>query len=70
MGVTHKRDRAWLTRWMAEPDKMLREKDPIAKALLAEYHDLPMPNLGLNKEEIKDVLTYIDIESHRLGYHD
>jgi cytochrome oxidase Cu insertion factor (SCO1/SenC/PrrC family) len=69
LGVTHKRDRAWLTRWMAEPDKMLAEKDPLALKLLAEYNNLPMPNLGLNDVEIRNVLTYIDEESHRMGYH-
>ncbi len=69
LGVTHKRDRAWLNRWMAEPDKMLAEKDPLAIKLLAEYHNLPMPNLGLNSDEIQNVLSYIDEESHRMGYH-
>lgn len=68
LGVTHKRDRAWLNRWMKEPDKMLKEQDPLATALLAEYHNLPMPNLGLSDVEIHDVLSYIDIESHRMGY--
>jgi len=68
LGVTHKRDRAWLLRWMAEPDKMLAEKDPLAIKLLAEYNNLPMPNLGLNNEEIQDLLVYIDEESHRMGY--
>jgi cytochrome oxidase Cu insertion factor (SCO1/SenC/PrrC family) len=69
LGVTHKRDRAWLLRWMKEPDKMLAEKDPLAMALMAEYNNLPMPNLGLNDVEIQNVLTYIDEESHRMGYH-
>ena len=40
LGVTQKRDRAWLIRWMAEPDKMLAEKDPLAMALLAEYNNV------------------------------
>ena len=69
LGVTHKRDRAWLLRWMKEPDKMLAEKDALAMAMLAEYNNLPMPNLGLNSVEIQDVLTYIDEESHRMGFH-
>jgi cbb3-type cytochrome oxidase cytochrome c subunit len=69
LGVTHKRDRAWLNRWMAEPDKVLAEKDPLAMKLLAEYNNLPMPNLGLNGVEIQDVLAYIDEESHRMEHH-
>jgi protein SCO1 len=69
LDVTRKRDRAWLNRWMAEPDKMLAEKDPLAMAMLAEYRNIPMPNLRLNKVEIKALLTYIEEESHRVKHH-
>ena len=65
LGVTKKRDPAWLNRWMAEPDKMLAEKDPLAMALLAQYRNLPMPNLRLNKVEIEALLSYIEEESRR-----
>jgi protein SCO1/2 len=63
--VTRNRDRKWLTRWLAEPDKMLAEKDPLATALLAEYGNVPMPNLRLGDVEIKALLDYIDEESMR-----
>lgn len=69
LGVTRKRDRAWLTRWLAEPDKMLAEKDPLAMALLAEYNNVPMPNLRLNDAEVQALLTYIEEESHRKEHH-
>jgi protein SCO1/2 len=69
LGVTGKRERAWLKRWLAEPDKMLAEKDPLAMALLSEYDNLAMPNLGLSDVEIQALLIYIDEESHRKGYH-
>jgi protein SCO1/2 len=64
-GVTKKRDRAWLTRFIAEPDKMLAEKDPRAVALLAEFDNVVMPNLRLNASEIQALLTYIEEESRR-----
>jgi hypothetical protein len=67
--VTRKRDRAWLIRWLAEPDKMLAEKDPLAMAMLKEYNNLPMPNLGLTNVEIQDLLTYFEEESHRVEHH-
>ncbi len=70
LGVTKKRDPAWLNRWMAEPDKMLAEKDPLAMALLAQYRNLPMPNLRLNKVEIEALLSYIEEESRRKVPHD
>lgn len=67
-GVTRKRDRVWLARWLAEPDKMLTEKDPLAMALLAEYNNVPMPNLRLNEVEIQALITYIKEESHRVEH--
>jgi len=65
LGVTRNRDRAWLTRWLAEPDKMLAEKDPLAMALLAAYGNVPMPNLRLGDVEIHALLTFIEEESDR-----
>jgi len=65
-GVTRKRERAWLTRWLAEPDRMLAEKDPQSIALLAAWNNVPMPNLRLNEVEIEALLAYIEEESRRL----
>jgi protein SCO1/2 len=69
-GVTQRRDRAWLTRWLAEPDKMLAEQDPLALSLLAAYNNVAMPNLRLGSAEIEDLLTFIDEETRRKGHHD
>lgn len=63
LGVTLNRDRAWLTRWLAEPDKMLAEKDPLASALLKAYNGVPMPNLGLNAADVQALLAYIEDET-------
>jgi len=38
-----RRDRAWLLRYVAEPDRVLSEGDPIAAALFAEYKAVRMP---------------------------
>lgn len=70
LGVTRKRDRAWLTRWLAEPDKMLAEKDPLAMDLLAAYGNVPMPNLRLDGADIQALLVYIAEESSRKGVPD
>ncbi len=43
-GVTARRDRAWLARWIAEPDKMLAEGDPIATELFQEFNNIPIYN--------------------------
>jgi len=63
--VTRKRDRAWLTRWLAEPDKMLAENDPLATTLLAEYDNVAMPNLRLSEVDIQALLAYFEEESNR-----
>src|SRR6185369_11927828 len=72
LGVTWKRDRMWLTRWLKEPNKMLAEKEPLAMALFAEYNKVAMPNMGLNDKDIQDLFGYIEEESRRVGqkHHD
>lgn len=42
--VTKRRDRAWLLRWLQDPEKMLAEKDPIAMKLKEEMKGAVMPN--------------------------
>jgi protein SCO1/2 len=66
-GVTQKRDRAWLSRWIQEPDKMIAEKDPTAVALLAKWNNLRMPNLGLGPVEADAILNYLDEETKKLA---
>ena len=63
LGVTAQRDREWLARWLAEPDRMLAEGDPIALQLLAEYNNVPMPNLGLTKQEVQALVAYLESRS-------
>ena len=66
LGVTRKRDRTWLARWLAEPEKMLEEKDPIIMGLYALYNNVPMPNMRLNALEVAAVIEYMETESRRI----
>lgn len=59
-GVTGKRDRAWLARWLAVPDRMLAEGDAIATALFARYDNLPMPNLRLSEIDVEALIVYME----------
>jgi protein SCO1/2 len=61
--VTTVREQAWLSRFIAEPDKMLAEKDPVAIALFAKYKQVNMPNLRLSSVEIDAVLNYLKTQS-------
>jgi nitrite reductase (NO-forming) len=57
VGVTKRRNDAWLTRWLKAPEKML-ETDADAKAMLKEYNNLPMPNQSLSDAEVRQYLKY------------
>lgn len=56
-GVTKKRDEAWLTRWLKDPENMA-QNDPIGKQLLAQWK-LPMPNQNLSDQEVKQFVAYL-----------
>jgi protein SCO1 len=62
-GVTSRRERGWLERYLRAPDQMLADKDPIAVALHAKYKDVAMPNLRLSEGEIAVLLAYIEGQS-------
>lgn len=63
LGVVDRRDPAWLRRWIAEPDAMLAEKDPIAMELYEQWSRVPMPNLRLEQKEVDAILGYMKSES-------
>lgn len=64
LGVTLRRNRDWLIRWLREPDKMLEEKDPVAMSMFYKYDQVVMPNMGLGKADIKDLLEYMEAETN------
>jgi mono/diheme cytochrome c family protein len=57
-GVTTRRDIAWLSSWIKAPDKVLASGDPLAKKLLAENSNIPMPNMALNDADVADLIAY------------
>ena len=59
LGVTNTRDRAWLVRFIHEPDKMIAEEDPIATALFRKYKEVRMPNLRVGSEDMKALLGFL-----------
>ena len=59
-GVHLRRDHAWLIRWISAPDQMLARGDPVAKALLRKYRNLPMPNQGLTSDQVAAVVAYLE----------
>jgi cytochrome oxidase Cu insertion factor (SCO1/SenC/PrrC family) len=67
-GVLERRPRAWLMRWLKEPDRMLAEKDPQAIALYNQFNKVAMPNMRLDIGEINDLLTFLDEASRSDQY--
>lgn len=59
-GVTARRDKAWLSRWIREPDKMLSAGDPLAAQLLQEFNNVPMPNMALGEADVVAVISYLE----------
>ncbi|MFP8881157.1 MAG: SCO family protein, partial [Myxococcota bacterium] len=64
--VSRRRNRVWLSRWLANPEKMLAEKDPTVMKLYAEYDELLMPNLRLNEVEVNALIEFMEAESRRV----
>lgn len=65
--VTSRRPRAWLKRWIKEPDVMLKEHDPIAMSLYGKYMQVSMPNLKLEDADVDLLLDFIASESKALS---
>ena len=63
LGVTNVRDRAWLARIIADPNKMIEEKDPIAFALFQKYKGIQMPKMGLNETDVNTLIEYMKTQT-------
>ena len=59
-GVTTRRSKSWLAKYIAAPDAMRRAGDPVAQALFEQYRQMQMPNLQLSDEQIQELLGYLD----------
>jgi cytochrome c551/c552 len=57
-GVTATRDLDWLRRWLRNPTAMLAT-DSLAKALLKQNNNVPMPTLRLADDEVEALLHYM-----------
>ena len=58
-GVTTRREEAWLTRQITEPDRMIAETDPIVMQLLKESNNVPMVPLGVTKADAQAIIAYL-----------
>jgi cytochrome c551/c552 len=63
-GVTARRTREWLDRFLKDTDNMLKS-DPVAQALLKEFKGIRMPQQKLSDADINALLAYIESEEAR-----
>lgn len=59
-GVVAARGKEWLTKYIAQPDKMLVENDAVATRLYEKYKPLKMPNLGLSSGDVAALISYLE----------
>jgi len=57
-GVTERRDREWLRRWLKNTDEMLKS-DQTAIAMMKQAKGLRMPNMRLTDAEIEALIDYL-----------
>jgi mono/diheme cytochrome c family protein len=62
-GVTEIREQDWLLEWIQTPDAMLARGDPLATALLEEYNNIAMPNVGITEADAFAVIQFMRFES-------
>jgi protein SCO1/2 len=63
LGVTDRRDPAWLKRYLKEPEKVLAEGDPTATALFEKFKRVNMPNLNLGADDIATMISFLTTQS-------
>lgn len=59
-GVTERRSRDWLIRFITSPAEMIEQRDPTAIDLLEKFRGLRMPELGLTEKDAEDVLLFVE----------
>ena len=64
-GVTARRGRAWLARYISEPDAVLASGDPIAETLFQKYSKIRMPNLKLGSSDVNDLILFLEERASR-----
>ncbi|HZD05848.1 MAG TPA: SCO family protein [Longimicrobiales bacterium] len=63
LGVTGRRDRAWLARFIQKPDELLAAGDPTARALFEQYQQVRMPNLRLGPGDVAALIRFLEAQT-------
>jgi len=63
LGVTARRSREWLLRYIQMPDQVLASGDPIATQLSEKYRGARMPNVSLGGADVVAIVGYLEARS-------
>jgi protein SCO1/2 len=58
-GILGRRDRDWLVRFIADPERMRAQKDPVALSLVARFPNVRMPGMSIPPKDAADLIAYI-----------
>lgn len=65
-GISERRDREWLTKWIKNSQALIASGDPEAVKLFNEYNKLVMtPFPELSDDDISNILAFIDAEANK-----
>ncbi|MFN0191405.1 MAG: SCO family protein [Aestuariivirga sp.] len=59
-GLTARRERSWIVRYITAPNRLRARKDPIALKLGQKFERVRMPNLGIAEAEADELIRYIE----------
>lgn len=63
-GVTTRRERSWVARYLNSPDKMRAEGDPTALELAKKYKTVRMPDQRLGGADLTAILSYLETQTN------
>jgi protein SCO1 len=66
-GVTARRERSWVARYLTAPDKMRAQGDPIALELSKKYKTARMPDQKMGGADLIAILTYLEAQGGAPG---
>jgi len=66
IGLSERRDMAWIVKWIHNPQGMIDSGDEQAVALKAEYPTVMTPFASLSEGDIADIVAYLDAEKVKM----
>lgn len=62
-GVAARREKGWLQSYIMSPERLRKQKDPLALELAKRFPAVRMPDLGLSRTDASDLIDYIEHRS-------